>query len=233
MKERDIRKSYLTMRQTIGILGILLPWIDLLFGSIFGIGNPPTWNHSISATYYANSGILFTGLMFAVSLFLLTYKGYDLGDTITCTVAGIAGLLLAIFPCKVEGATNWNLFMLPMTTTTVFHFIFAGTFFVVLIYMIGWRFTLGSSVAVKKTFWQSVLDSFMQPFITIKESTGKKKVRNTIYVVCASIMMLCLVLFVFQKFLPPRSIFYLEAVLLFAFGISWLIKGAAIRFLND
>jgi len=44
----------------------------------------------------------FTGLMFVVSIFLITYKGYNVIDFVITTITGVMGLGVAIFPCYNE-----------------------------------------------------------------------------------------------------------------------------------
>jgi hypothetical protein len=171
---------------------------------VFGQGNPYRWNDSISSTYYANSGIVFTGLMIATGLFLVTYRGYDLGDRITCTISGIFGLTLAIFPNNCCEGRTWNLFMLPKEITNIVHDISAVIFFLSLIYMIVFRFTKGD-----------LTDS-------------KKRWRNTIYRICGGGMAMSFLAFIvctLLKIEPWNMLFYSEAAALFFFGVAWLVKG--------
>jgi hypothetical protein len=211
--DSPVSKSYLWLRQTLGVLGILLPWIDLFCGTVFGRGNPLRLNNSISSTYYANSGIVFTGIMAATGLFLITYRGYDLGDRITCTISGIFGLTLAIFPNKTCGARVWNLFMLPMKITNIVHNISAVIFFLSLIYMIVFRFTKGEKDTKDKEV----------------KKDPKKRRRNTIYRICGGGMALSFLVFIVCKLLlniaPGNMLFYSEAAALFFFGAAWLVKG--------
>jgi hypothetical protein len=174
--------------------------------------------------------------MITVGVFLVAYKGYDKGDKITCTLAGISGVLLALFPCKVSAAKTWNLLMLPMEVTTVIHYLSAGLFFLLLIYMIGWRFT---KIGIPEMDSTSLSDKFQReisrPFRQLKFLLGKKKTRNFIYIVCAIVMALCLLFFAIAPhidFFPITSVYYAEALLLFAFGFAWIVKGETLKFLN-
>jgi hypothetical protein len=208
MKQYDTADSYIWLRQTLGILGILLPWLDLLFGTVFGVGNPRHWNNSISSTYYANSGIIFTGLMIAVGLFLITYRGYDMGDRMTCTISGIFGMTLAIFPNDCLDGRLWNLFMLPKEVTNIVHSISALIFFLALIYMIVFRFTKGDT------------------------SDFSKRRRNIIYRICGGGMALSFLAFIvcsLLKIAPWNMLFFSEALALFFFGVAWLVKGKSLE----
>ena len=95
-KNDNLIISYKALRRLIGILGILLPVINILGGCL--IGEEPI-QQSISMYYYTNMRDFLVGLLFVVSLFLITYKGYNLIDLIVSSIIGIAGLGVAIFPC--------------------------------------------------------------------------------------------------------------------------------------
>jgi hypothetical protein len=62
--------------------------------------------------------------------------------------------------------------------------------------------------------------------------TGRKRTRNAVYRVCGVVILLCLVLAaVTGLVLAPevkdalRPLFWLEAIAVFAFGVSWTVKG--------
>ena len=98
----------------------------------------------------------------------------------------------------------------------IMHKVFAGLFFVMLIY-----FAL-------KLFRKK--DPDQQP-------SAQKVHRNRIYLVCGITMIICLVLIAVNAALPKElharlkpyhPEFWLESIAVIAFGISWLIKGGAI-----
>ena len=68
----DLIISYFTLRKTLGLLGILLPFV-LVFGNwiIFRDG----LENSISSYYHTGMGDVFVGILFAMGLFLFSYKG--------------------------------------------------------------------------------------------------------------------------------------------------------------
>jgi hypothetical protein len=91
------------------------------------------------------------------------------------------------------------------------HFIFASLFFIVLIYSSLFLFTRHGRVM-----------------------TEMKKIRNTVYHICAYIMIGCVAAIAIYFFLLEgkfggldRSdpVFYLESIALMTFGVSWLVKG--------
>jgi len=83
--------------------------------------------------------------------------------------------------------------------THVPHFIFSAIFFISLAYMSYFQF-----------------------------AKGKNIIRNRIYRICGIIIMTCLIIFPFVQNIP-YSIITLETIMLEAFGISWLIKGIALK----
>lgn len=212
MKENDIKSSYLIMRQALGILGVLLAPSVLIFGWLFGHGNNPAgWYESISATYYTNAGLLFTGLMYATGIFLISYKGYDAWDDVICTLSGVFGLVLASFPVKIADSPEFvGLFGIPRDVSNVIHCTSALLFFTSLAVNICFNFTKG-------------------------DSGEKKKLRNTIYWICGIIMAAsCIGVLIFSVWrVWSTATIVFEFIALCAFGVAWLIKGHAIRCLND
>ena len=56
--------------------------------------------HSISATYHVASCVTpFMIILGSAGVLLICYDGYDKQDKIICTIAGIFGLLICLFPC--------------------------------------------------------------------------------------------------------------------------------------
>lgn len=208
----DIKNSYLTERRVLGLLGMFLAPLDLLLGFLFGMENPAMWYSSISATYWANSSTLFVGLMFAVTVFLLCYRGYDKWDRIINAISAVSGLLLTCCPCNLSSITveRAGLFQLPLGLSGVVHGICAAIFFLSLAANIYINFRKGSS-------------------------TKRKILRNVIYTICASVIAvstLGIALFSILKVWATSTVTF-EAIALFAFGVAWLVKGEAIRKLND
>ena len=84
------------LRCIIGWLGMLLPWIVLLQSLVYGFSFPD----SISATYFRDTCITpFMIILGAAGILLICYDGYDKQDRLICTLAGIFGLCICIFPC--------------------------------------------------------------------------------------------------------------------------------------
>ena len=201
--------SHLTLRKLIGILGILLPVACYLGGSLFR-GRPV--EDSISAYYHTNMQDILTGLLVAMALFLLTYKGYEKRDLLIAIFSGIAGLGIAIFPCASRTMTSAavGVFQITPPWATYLHYGSSAIFFILLGVNSFFLFTLGNT----------------------KEWTKSKTKRNVIYRICgiiifASLVMLLILTCVLggDKLEATIWTFIFETVMLWAFGLSWLVKG--------
>ena len=98
--ENDLVFSYLTLRNLIGISGMLLPFALLLFttrtpGSRF-IG------FSISDYYYTNTGDLLVVLLSILGVFLFTYNGYDWLERIITILSAICAIGIAFSPTGIN-----------------------------------------------------------------------------------------------------------------------------------
>lgn len=198
-KREDIQIiSYLTLRTLIGTLGILLPVLLAIGGFIFS--KSFVLKSSISNYYYTPMGNVLVGVLFVLGFFLLTYKGYKSIDNITGSLGFLFALGVALFPCQSD-------FM----AVRIVHFASAGLLFSVFVFF--------SLVLFTKTHED-------------KEPSSGKKNRNVVYWVCGLAMILFLLLIALSFiFLTPdqrnayKLIFWLESAALWAFGISWLVKG--------
>ncbi len=204
--------SFLTLRKTIGVLGIAMPFI-LCIGTLL-IGHCHQIQNSISHYYYTNTGDVFVGILCAYSLFLIAYKGYDLQDNIVTSIAGVFALGVAFFPTTQNIDCDCSVLQLaPIPRRISVHYISAALFFLSLAYISFFLFTKGDN-----------------------NPSPQKRIRNRIYKICAISMLLCLILIAIIQNVDSLSnlvteyklVFFLESIALFAFGISWLIKGEMI-----
>lgn len=208
--------SYLSIRKTIGMLGLLFPFI-LIAGS-FAFGNCQSIQPSISDYYHSNMRDVFVGYVCSLSLFLIAYKGYDRTDDVISTLAGLFGLLVALFPTKLKTDSEnnildcniWCTAQLPAWTNLI-HLISALLFLLCLCYFSLFLFTKSKAMP-----------------------SPKKLQRDKIYLTCGYIMFVCIFLLIVLFALPDRistpllkykPVFWLETIAFVAFGFSWLVKG--------
>lgn len=200
------------IRNYAGFLGMILPWISLIGALLVNFHEPlgeRFWNDlSISATYYVTPAL--TGILTAASIVLMCYDGYDLQDNIVTTISGVFGIMIVFFPCDCAVATEYTgFFQLPVSWSSKVHCTAAVIFFCLLAYNSLFLFTKSDG-----------------------QKTQKKRLRNTVYVVCGIGMLSAMILMPLPIRFPAKT-WWVEMLALTFFGISWLVKGGAFKFLND
>lgn len=196
------------MRIMIGVLGMLLPWLVALITL--------SWPQSISITYYSIFAVgTFMVVLGSAGILLINYKGYEKIDDISATIAGIFGILICLFPMTYlsDPSVKTGVLHLPSNISNIFHCISAVGFFGVLAFMSFFLFTKTSG-----------------------KITPQKKIKNVIYKICGIGMLASFLLF-FLNFIPNFECYNLtwivEAIALFFFGASWIVKSDAFPFLKD
>jgi hypothetical protein len=160
---------------------------------------------SISSTYYTHAGAVFMIVLGSASVMLMYYDGYDKVDDVLNTTAGIFGLFICLFPCWTK-AENVGTFQVPVQISSAIHNISAAVFFAILAYVSLFQFTKNGGVV-----------------------TQNKKARNLIYRICGVGMIAAFALLLLPDFYI--KIWLVEAIALFFFGISWLTKANAYKWL--
>ena len=211
---RDNSISYLELRRAIGILGIALP-IVLIVGSVI-MGSCEILESSISCYYHTVMRNVFEGIIWIFGIFLIFYR-YQRVDNIVTTIAGLCAIGVVLCPTDIIVCTNCTCNEATTCGVVVgyFHLGFASTFFIILAYVSYFLFT------------RKHPDQVSHPV------TAQKLNRNRIYRACGIAMVVCILLIgiyiiwlknAFPGLANFRPIFWLEALSLWAFGISWLIK---------
>lgn len=201
------------LRNSLGLLGMLLPIIVLILSLVNGYGFPD----SISATYYLDPCITpFMIILGSAGLLLISYRGYDRQDDIICTLAGIFGILICIFPCSNNSMYDAGFitdivgtFQIPRVVSGWIHNISAVVFFLLLAYNSLFLFTKSSG-----------------------NMTDKKKKRNLIFKICGIGMVVSLICIIPLSVLNVwGGTWWVEMFALAFFGISWLTKSNVYPFL--
>ncbi len=196
-------------RAIIGMLGAALPLLVWFVAWLRPVDpSLPARMDSISAYYYSGAVALFTGILASLAVYFITYDGYDnpdrRKDRIAALVAALAAIGVALFP---TGAPLKGL-ALPWWREEVgkLHFVSAGVLF-------------GAFI-----FFALVL--FPKSSKPQEELPLDKRVRNAVYRLCGVLMAVCMV-WVVLRIQEGQDIFWLEAVALWAFALSWLVKSRA------
>lgn len=203
--------SYLELRQWLGALGTLLPFV-LVLGHAFLraiLLGPPAWRgwdlqNSMSSYYYTDLRNLFVGALCAIGAFLLSHRGESKKDVWAGTIAGLCAIGAGLFPIKPPKGS--------ITIVAGLHVGFAGVLYLTLAYFAIARFP-----------------------VTDGDPGQHAGHRNQLYRICGWTILACIVLIsVFQlQVLRDHAGSYhpglwLESLATVAFGISWLTKGTKI-----
>jgi hypothetical protein len=85
-REPALDTSYLSLRKSIGWIGILMPWVVRAVGAFGGAKALM----SISAYCHTHGRDIFVGSLFGAGLFLSFYKGSSRQDRILAVIWGLA-----------------------------------------------------------------------------------------------------------------------------------------------
>jgi hypothetical protein len=204
--------SYKNLRMLVGLMGFALPVSMLLSAALGRAAMQP----SISDFYFTRMGDVFVGILCAIGLFLSTYNGYETIDKVASRIAALLALLVAFNPTPYIGTNPCCSFhdIHHAAYTGYIHFGCAAALFLDLALMSLFLFTRTEDK---------------------DKRTGRKKIRDMVYIVCGIIMILCIAVvgvYTLDKkldFLKEYNItFWLETIMLFAFGTSWLVKAEVI-----
>ena len=206
--ERSDDISGHTHRQAIGYLGLALPILLVQLVRLRPNAPADQWSgDSISAYYWTGVVSLFVGLLAALSIFLLTYRGYanesQKYDRGAAVIAGVAAALVALFPTMPpEGvALPWWRNWISMT-----HAVAAITLFSMFAVFSLWLFRKSAPG---------------------EQPSADKKRRNAIYLLCGIGILVSMAWAVVAR-QSDRSIFWPESFALGFFAWSWLVKGQAL-----
>ena len=196
-------------RRIVGTLGLLLPALIYLLNGVRPTAGLARWQvlWSVSAYYYTGAIGVFVGILFALSLFLFSYRGYKgvLADRIVGAVGGLAAVVVALFPTAAPAGlaepTWWS------EATATIHYAAAVVLFVSFILFAIWLFRKSETP-------------------NRRDRPPDKRRRDDTCLVCGLVMIACVVWAAIAK-VATAPIFWPESIAIFAFAVSWLVKGEA------
>jgi hypothetical protein len=209
--------TYRKLRKVIGILGMSLPVLLVVLAPLLKSwheGVPIHWEleRSISAYYYTKAGGLFVGTLFAIGVLLLSYN-YRVLDTILTTIA--CGLAITVALCPTPEFSG------QVNLLGILHYLGASGLFFTFGFMALLRFTK-SDISPPDKNWEN---------------------RTRLYQACGAVIFAMLgvafVLWVAERLtgselvlpiLNNNWLFWVEVVMVEAFGLSWLVKGGSYFF---
>jgi F0F1-type ATP synthase assembly protein I len=210
-----------TLRKLVGILGVLLPFLLYLF-LLFGYDHH-TVLPSVSHYFYTRASICFIIIVSLLAIFLLVYKGEEPVDFYLSSAAGVFALCVLLFPTDNLSANCTNnpysyiiTFLSDSPARKTFHFISAAVFLGCLDAMSFFLFTKSNCPPEKRR--------------------PEKKWRNRVYRTCSLFMTLALLVaflgylgIINESYYESNNLtFWMEAIAIEAFGISWLTKAELI-----
>ncbi|MEV6207888.1 DUF998 domain-containing protein [Kitasatospora sp. NPDC051914] len=193
------------LRFGVGIIGFLLP-IVLPIGNIVTSARL-TLLASMSASYYTHMRNVFVGSLCAIGVFLICYR-HDRREDRLSSLAGVFAILVALFPTLPPSSVTPHPTQVQ-TTVGILHLCFAAGLF-------------------------GVLAFFCLRLFGNSRGQAGHRFRNGVYLVCGWVVVGCTVMIAaagvlhFAWDLPLTLTYVGEAVSVFAFGVAWLVKSAAI-----
>lgn len=213
MKTAEIQSlSVRTLNLIIGAIALMLGPVLMLVGNMtrgFIHSGSEVICDSVSAYYHFNdiTRNLFVGGLTAIGMLLLAYRGWFPGRQVWDRLIGVLGCLLAIAIANIPCCSDY----------AKWHNAAAVVLFLILGCMLMWRFTerTGDAQELQHPEW--------------------KKMRNTVYRLCAIAMLAALLLRGLSTALGGTffSVMAVELVCLTAFGIGWLVKSRYILGYGD
>lgn len=209
--------TYRRIRKAIGVLGMALP-ILLILLSCFPFFKTE-YQDSISHYYHTNLREIFTGILCSVGLFLFLYEGTRnsnllKNDKVLTNIAGFMAIGVAFFPTNIEDCSQKVKTLIPLCENNAWigyvHYGCAAILFFIFGLISINIFTIGQDA-------ESGIDKSIVDENNIYKSCG--------YVIFAS---MALSYFCGRYNCFKYSTLIFETIMLFAFGIAWLIKGRAL-----
>ncbi len=219
-------RSYHLIRTAVGFLGSALPFILVLgWAGLHG-----WWSllGSLSAYYHTGMRDFFVGILVVVGILLLTYKIADRQrDSLLSSLAGIFAIGVALFPTAIPPGLQPTVTPTPIQEwlteerSQLIHFICAGLFILCLMLLCVF-FAYGE----------------LEP--ETEEFDGQRgvvppKAWFTVHLSMALLILLSALFIVVTQLLhvwDTYSVLIGEAVAIWAFGVSWFLKGMDLKILR-
>ncbi|WP_108815062.1 hypothetical protein [Loktanella sp. Alg231-35] len=217
----------------IGLTAILLPPAVVI---VDRFAPSPCFRDSLSHYFYSQrAGVVFVMTLAFIGTLLSSYRAEARFVRRLAIVAGMAGLLVAVFPTEGPGCTeaaftarmfgsiNAETPMVVFATAFILfpgvgtiHYIAAFVLFAIMLYF--------CAIVFRRSGAQD-RDPDTQALLVVKRK------RNRIYAACALVIAAAMIVMGLSQidaisgYFSQRVILYGEAVALWAFGIAWLVKG--------
>jgi hypothetical protein len=199
-KNSDLTYSYLSLRNSLGWIGILLPFVLMLGMLLFFKGD--IIRTTISQYYYSGMRDVLVGSLCSIALFLFFYKGYNRYENWSANIAGFFALGIAWFPTSAVE---------PLDTIGKIHLFCASMFFLILSAFSIFFFTRKVPHPTKRKLKRNII----------------YVICGLVMIACL-LAIVIYVNFIRTENSDSHFVFWAETVALIAFGISWLTKGGTL-----
>lgn len=208
-----VSTSYVILRNGIGVLGFALPIIMVVGGGLDHVqGSLSAYYHfSLDRPGEYGAGTMrdaFVGMLCAIGAFLFFYRGHSIQEDVALNVAGIAAVLIALFPMDWPPQTGQ-----AMSTAAKIHSSSAAAFFVMIAYVCVFR---------------------SRDTLCILDDAKRRKAFERIYLIFGLFMLatpatVALLHAMSARMETSYKTLLVEAAGVFVFAAFWLVKSWEIR----
>jgi hypothetical protein len=191
--------TYLALRRSVGLIGILLPF-TLMLGNFF-IFRGDIVLRSISRYYHSDMRDVFVAALCAMALFLFFYSGYGRRERWAGILAGSLTLGVVFFPTTLAGSTS---------LIGILHYTCAGLLFLLLAWISLFHFPRKRPGAAKQV-------------------TDKIQLICGLLMIACVVSIALYYAFIRVEGMETCFVFVGETVALVAFGVSWLTEGLDLK----
>jgi hypothetical protein len=209
----SVSLSYTIIRNGVGVLGLAVPVVLIAGGGFDHVQTSLSAYYHFSAARPGEYGAgtmrdVYVGLQFAIGAFLFFYRGHSLQEDLALNVAGIAAVLVALFPMDWPDDPR-----VAVSMTAQVHYLCAITFFVMVAYVCVFR---------------------ARDTLCIVTDPRRRRFFARIYLMLGILMLAVPATIVTLEKLRPHTrnghtTLMLEVAGVFVFAAYWLIKGFEIR----
>jgi hypothetical protein len=241
-ERNDLIISYMFLRQLVGCIGTLLP-VALIAGNLMF---STAVRESISGYYYTPMRNVFVGALCALGVFLIAYDGHDKLERLVTDAAGVCAVFVAFCPTRPPICASVARTCSPPAVAQLssvqsaigyIHLILAALTFVALALM-ALRFAKSDYAQPEPGALRRLRHEL--GFAPARSGRGLHQANAAIitYRACAFTILGALALAVASNWLPGQvkahwhPLLLLEALAIFAFGLSWFVKGRTLQALR-
>ena len=190
-----IVETYFVLRMVIALGALLLP-LALVAWSTVDPAVPMA--DSISAYYYTPARGVFVGVVVAIGVALMAYRGYTRGENVLLNAAGVLAIVVALVPTADPALPDQNV-------GTVIHAVAALGFFVL--------------AALSIVFYGH------ETVGAVAKRQLRRGYRAIYRVLTALVLIFPVIAFLLARVVDPTAwLFVVETAALYAFAIFWLVK---------